>query len=364
MRASKTFIPPASNLAAQLRERIHAGEYPLGAALPTERELAIQFAISRGTVRQALWMLQREHLIVRQQGRGTFITSALNSGPPADLQVGLIGLMLYDVEYGFTGLLQGASAAAAGRGYAVAMGSVHNTVEELQSVRAFMRDNALGVVLAPRSREAWAYYEELIRENIAVVLTDMCIPECREDHVLIDNAFGIQLATRHLIRLGHRRLAYVTDDFAPDDFPPIVSERRRGFVESCRQAGNCAMELVSINPGQYQVKLRELLAGPSRPTGIVAYNDTWAVRIVHEATEMGLKVPRDLSVVGFDDSTLVPKCDVPLTTINPERAEMGIASVELLIAKLERSKPQPVRGILITPRLVVRESTAPPRHNP
>jgi DNA-binding LacI/PurR family transcriptional regulator len=223
-----------------------------------------------------------------------------------------------------------------------------------------MRDNALGVVLAPRSTEARAYYQELIGENIAVVLADMCIPDCREDHVLIDNAYGIQLSTRHLIQLGHQRLAYISDDFALDDFPPIVSERRRGFVEACRQAGNCAMELININPREYQVKLRDLLTKPNHPTGIVAYNDTWAVRIIHEATALGMKVPRDLSVVGFDDSTLVPKCEVPLTTINPERDEMGTAAVELLIAKIERTKSQPVHGILITPRLVVRESTAPP----
>lgn len=358
--ASKTFVPPGSDLAVRLREQIESGQYPLGAALPTERQLSVQFGISRGTVRQALRILQREHLIVRQQGRGTFVTSSLNSGPPANLHIGLIGLMLYDVEYGFTGLVQGACASAGQRGYAVTMGSVRTTAEELQSVRSFIRDNALGVVLAPRAPEARSYYRDLIRENIAVVLADMCIPDCREDHVLIDNAYGIQLATRHLIQLGHRRLAYVSDGFALDDFPPIISERRRGFVETCRQAGIAAGELVDIDKEKHQARLRELLTSGNRPTGIVAYNDTWAVRIVSAARELGLSVPRDLSVVGFDDSTLVPKCDVPLTTINPERTEMGAAAMELLIAKIERPKPHPVRGILITPRLVVRQSTAPP----
>jgi GntR family transcriptional regulator of arabinose operon len=357
---SKTFIPPASDLAARLRERIRGGGFSLGAPLPTERKLAEQFAISRGTVRRALRLLQREHLIVRQQGRGTFVTSSLDSGPPKNLHIGLLGLMLYDVEYGFTGLVEGACAAAGRRGYAVTTGSVQNTAEELQSVRAFIRDNALGVVLAPRSPDARAYYRELIHENIAVVLVDMCIPDCREDHVLIDNAYGIQLATRHLIELGHRRIAYLAYDYAQDDYPPIVAERRRGFVETCRQAGIAANDLVEIDKDRFREKLRQFLNRTDRPTGIIAYNDTWAVRVIKMARELGLSVPGDLSVVGFDDSTLVPRGDLPLTTINPERAEMGAAAMDLLIAKIEHPKSTPSRGILITPRLVIRHSTAPP----
>lgn len=354
--STKTFIPPGSDLAARLRERIRTGGYALGAALPTERELARQFGISRGTVRLALRTLEREHLIVRQQGRGTFVTSSLDSGPPSDLHIGLLGLMLWDVEYGFTGLVQGACAAAAKRGYAVTTGSVQTNMEELQSVRAFMRDNALGVVLAPRAPGAADYYHELIREDIAVVLADMHIPGLREDHVLIDNAYGLELETQHLIELGHRRVAYVAYDFPQDDFPPIVSERRRGFVETCRRAGISGRE-VQFDKVHYREELREFLARADRPTGVVAYNDTWAVRVIRMALELGLKVPGDLSVVGFDDSTLAEECPVPLTTINPERAEMGAAAMELLMSKIERSKAAAPRGVLITPRLVVRGST-------
>jgi GntR family transcriptional regulator of arabinose operon len=357
---SKTFIPPASDLAARLRERIRGGGFALGAPLPTERKLAEQFGISRGTVRRALRLLQREHLIVRQQGRGTFVNSSLDSGPPKNLHIGLLGLMLYDVEYGFTGLVQGACAAAGRRGYAVTTGSVQTDREELQSVWAFIRDNALGVVLAPRAPGAIAYYQELIREDIAVVLADMHIPGLREDYVLTDNAYGLQLATEHLIELGHRRIGYLANDFPLDDFPPIPVERQRGFQLTCRKHGIRDDDIAEINKDVYREKLRNFIARPDRPTGIVAYNDTWAVRVIQTARELGLRVPRDLSVVGFDDSTLAQKCPVPLTTINPERAEMGAAAMDLLIAKIENRKPAPSRGVLITPRLVIRNSTAPP----
>jgi DNA-binding LacI/PurR family transcriptional regulator len=306
-------------------------------------------------------VLEREHLIVRQQGRGTFVTSALDSEPPINLQAGLIGLMVWEVEYAFAGLVQGACSAAAEKGYALTTGSVHSYDEERQSVRAFVRNNTLGVVIAPRSPAAKAYYEELIRENIAVILVDMLIPGRSEDHVLINNAHGIELAVSHLVELGHRRIAYVAYHFTHNQGMPTIADRRRGYLEACHQRDISPVDPVETNEPEYRVRLGQLLSSPDRPTAIVTYNDLWAIRVIQVARELGLKVPRDLSVVGFDDSVLAPSYDVPLTTINPERHEMGVTAVELLIDKIERRRPRPGRGVLITPRLVVRQSTAAPR---
>jgi GntR family transcriptional regulator of arabinose operon len=358
----KTFISPAGGMVMQLRERINGGGYPLGSALPTERDLCSQFGVSRWTVRQALKVLEREHLIVRQQGRGTFVTSSLDSTPAINLQAGLIGLLLWEVEYVGSGLVQGTCSAAADRGYAVTTGSVHSFTEESQSVRAFVRNNTLGVVLAARSPSTRSYCGELTRENIAVVLVDMLIPGCHEDYVLVDNAHGTILATTHLIELGHRRIAHVTHNGARGDDPPISVERRRGYLETCRQGGLETPEhyVVATDEASYRDQLRTLLSSQPRPTAVVAYNDLWAIRVIQVARSMGMEVPRDLSVVGFDDSVMAPAYDVPLTTINPERHEMGVTAVELLLDKIERRAPRPGRGILIAPRLVLRQSTAAP----
>ncbi len=108
------------------------------------------------------------------------------------------------------------------------------------------------------------------------------------------------------------------------------------------------------NPDQ----LRSVLKAAKHPTGFVCYNDIWAVRIIGAAKSMGMKVPGDISVVGFDDSAMGQKYEVPLTTIHPQFREVGIAAVDLLIDKLDKPHSRPTMSVLVTPRLIARSSTS------
>jgi GntR family transcriptional regulator of arabinose operon len=370
---SKNFALPAQEIAMQIRDQIRGSGYALGAALPSERQLAVRFNATRWVVRKAMQILEYEHLIARQHGRGTFVVSAADTGPPANLKTGLLGLMLWDVEYAMAPLVHGACNMAAERRFAVTTSSVHNSREEMQAVRALGRNDILGVMLGLRSPAAREHYDELIRNHTAVVLVDTLIPECDEDHVLIDNAKGTYLAVDHLVELGHRRIAYVTHNHmhrmqgrraevvCEGDFP-IHSDRLRGFIEACRRRDLAIPpeHIIETDEEHYREPFLRMLEAESRPTGVVAYNDAWAIRMIETARSLGLEVPRDLSVVGFDDSVLAPGNGVPLTTINPERYEMGVSAAEMLIAKLDYRKPRAARGVLISPRLVVRQSTAAP----
>ena len=106
-------------------------------------------------------------------------------------------------------------------------------------------------------------------------------------------------------------------------------------------------------------RLRET-SGKNRPTAIVAYNDLLAVAAIDAARKIGLAVPGDLSVVGFDNSSLGERFAIPLTTVDPEHREMGISAVNILIDKIETPRPRPKLGVYVTPRLVQRQSTAKP----
>ena len=119
----------------------------------------------------------------------------------------------------------------------------------------------------------------------------------------------------------------------------------------------------SVKKGEHTPAITSLLKSSAPPTAFVAYNDYWAIRVIETARSVGLKVPDDVSVVGFDDSVVAAHYKTPLTTINPEPREMGIVAVQMLLDKLENPRPRPVRGVMIQPRLVVRQSTLPPRRS-
>ncbi|MGO4753080.1 substrate-binding domain-containing protein, partial [Streptomyces sp. 2MCAF27] len=170
---------------------------------------------------------------------------------------------------------------------------------------------------------------------------------------------GGQAATRHLVELGHRRIAMVS---GPDhDF---CRARLSGYVAALAEAG------LPTDPGLLvktqltrehgYVAARELLSRPDRPTAVFTANDMQAVGVYQAARELGLGIPHDLSVVGFDDVPAVAWMDPPLTTVHQPLAEMATAATELALA-LGRGEAVPQVGLEIVTTLTVRESTAPPK---
>jgi len=357
----KTVILPVANrVVTYLREQVHRGAYTWGQRIPTERSLAERLQVSRGTVRKALEILMSQRLILRQQGRGTYLTN------PSVTEVvpgkgSLIGIMVWSREYFFGKVIQAAAAHAANYGLTLATGTNNTPEEETRHIEAFLRSSIRGVILVPRGRQTRSSYEKLRQKNIPVVLLDTLLPGCEEDFVADDNAHGTHLATAHLMDLGHRQIAYVTHIRGETD-TPISSDRRRGFLETCR-AGQIEPPndwILEVDDKDIASRVASLLKLKKRPTAFVTYNDGMALRIMKTAGELGLRVPQDLSVVGFDDSNLAEEFDI--TTINPEHRELGIASVNVMVEKLENPRPRPKIGTLIRPTLVTRGSTAiPPR---
>ena len=174
------------------------------------------------------------------------------------------------------------------------------------------------------------------------------------------HAAGANQATRHLIDLGHRRIAVITG-------PPgrIASQRRlQGYHAALAAAGvmpdpdlEVAAEFV-IGGGVSGAE--RLLALPQPPTAIFAFNDNLAIGAARAARARGLSLPADLSIVGFDDTSDASIVFPPLTTVRQPLAELGRMAVTLLAQQLAGQLFEPLHVELAT-RLVVRESTAPPR---
>ena len=175
----------------------------------------------------------------------------------------------------------------------------------------------------------------------------------------VDNAEGIRLAMEHLLGLGHRRIAHIMGDANQ----PSVPERRDSFYRSLREQG-------IEPPDEYVVPCayngimgaeaaRRLLQLPNPPTAIMAGNDTLALACIEAAQGLGIRVPAQLSVVGFDDIPTSAMVTPALTTVRQPLAEIGERATRILIARIEGTNDVPPSS-RAEPVLMVRETTAPP----
>jgi LacI family transcriptional regulator len=173
------------------------------------------------------------------------------------------------------------------------------------------------------------------------------------------HASGAKRATEHLLALGHRRIAAIT---GPDGWV-ATDERRNGYhaaLAADAVVPDPGLEVTSnwMISGGYEAG-SALLELPDPPTAIFAFNDNLAIGAMRAARARGLRVPEDLSIVGFDDTEEAAIVTPALTTVRQPLAEMGRMAVSLLVRLLDRQRVEALRVELAT-RLVVRESTAPP----
>lgn len=177
--------------------------------------------------------------------------------------------------------------------------------------------------------------------------------------VSIDHRQAAYDATRHLLSKGHQDIVFLITH----DTTGYVEQRIAGFTEALAEAGvNVDERRVLIHDeGDQPSTIDTVFRRDSLPTAIFASPDTLAVKCIHEAKRLGLRVPEDLSVIGFDDLACASQCDPPLTTIGFSRQALGELSVALLQTALEREL---VSITAIVPhRIVERASTGPPRRN-
>jgi DNA-binding LacI/PurR family transcriptional regulator len=183
------------------------------------------------------------------------------------------------------------------------------------------------------------------------------VKAARVDVVRTDDAEGLRQVVEHLVGLGHERIALLDGGRAAG-----AAQRRRGFTSAVRRLLPGA-EASLIGGGLTEEEgaraaYAYLQLGP-RPTAIAAFNDRCALGFIDVVRQEGLPVPRDVSVVGFDDIQQAAYAHVGLTTVHQDARQLGAQALERLAAHLDRGDTE-VREVVVPPTLVVRHSTAPP----
>jgi DNA-binding LacI/PurR family transcriptional regulator len=190
-----------------------------------------------------------------------------------------------------------------------------------------------------------------------VVVIGRRVDDAGVDVVRTGDDAGVGEALSHLIELGHERIAFVDGGRGV-----VATARRSGYRAAMRRAG--LARWIRIIPGDHTEEGgsragRVLAAAPDRPSAVVASNDRCAVGLLDAFTRSGLAVPAEISVVGYDDSTLAGLAHIDLTTVNQDAPTQARYAVAAAVSRLDEGRVER-REVVLRPRLVVRGSTAPP----
>jgi len=236
--------------------------------------------------------------------------------------------------------------------------------EQAEATRRFASTNVEGVILPPPLSESQAVLSELAAAGIPVVTVAMGLPRMEVAlNVRIDDFGAAREMTQHLLDLGHRRIGLIKGH--PNHI--ASHERERGFRAAMDAAG-LPVSQAPVEQGYFTfrsglVAAERLLSRDEAPTAIFASNDDMAAAAVSVAHRRGLDVPRDVSIVGFDDTSPATTVWPELTTVKQPVAEMAEAALELLLADLRHRRsgaaPESAERVL-GHELIVRESAAPP----
>jgi DNA-binding LacI/PurR family transcriptional regulator len=357
----------------ELRQKILNHEFAANQQLPTEAELASMFGVSLITSKRALMELEREGLIYRKRGSGSFVRprakfASLSPGDQKDRRVAIV-LPLRELDS--TGLLdyiRGAAEAFETRGYYL---SVHGTgysvpEEEIVQLSSLPKKGVKGVIFYPIRNDMNAVeLFALVMNGYPVVTIDKYFDGFPIKYVAADNVDGGYQAAAHLIRLGHTRIAFVAHNGL--DKATTIKNRFFGYCKALQEHGiRIESKLTVTNVSShwpandrkesYCRLVDELMKRDV--TAVQAENDLVAIEVLKACLVLGLKVPEDLSIIGFDNTELSSHVDVPLTSVEQNFYLIGKTAAELLMEGIESGSIQ--SGPVLTPvRLVVRQSTGP-----
>ncbi len=274
----------------------------------------------------------------------------------------VLGLLVSEITNPFfPELMQNFEDVAGKHDFEVMVGSTNYNRERAKIfIRRLVQRRVEGVAVMTFRAESH-FLDELIAENIPLVTIDVSADAARSLVLEVDYAQGIDEAVQHLALLGHRWIG-----FASGPMPHLTNVRRKdAFVRAAKRIG-LAAEKAPVFVGDHtfeggtQAALYFLGLKP-RPTAIVCSNDMMAVGVLRVMAERGIQVPRDMSVIGFDDIHLAEFINPPLTTVRMSRQELAKAAFHGLQQLWTEKSPGSRNAIHVGTRLVVRQSTDSPR---
>lgn len=372
MKAKKKEEPAGlkyERITQRIRERIESGEYGVGSFLPAERALADEFGVSRPTLRRALVPLVEAGMLLNQPGVGTRIAQPTGAAGKKQADAAaearsdwrILALLLPDITNRFfIEVTEAIEYTALQRGYQLLLcNSRHQASIEAAHLKQLAARAVDGVIIGhDPNHEPPETLALLEKAGIPCVFLFSNPQKARYDSIVLDEQAGVQQALKYLFSLGHRDIAYCRTAGA------VPHPRETAYRSILAEHGLAARESHVLpfekleGPGG-QEAVRKLLAARPRPTAVFAGNDHSALLLLKHLASLNVQVPRDLSVIGFDNLSFTEHLTTPLTTVDQPKQEMGRRAVELLLERINFPLSTEPRLEILHPHLIIRESCQP-----
>jgi DNA-binding LacI/PurR family transcriptional regulator len=327
----------------------------------TITDVALRAGVSKSLV--SLVMRGERHVSAKRREAVQAAAAALGYRPNAmarglvERRTRTLGVMVSDLHNPFfADVVEGIQDQARRSGYRVLIDTANNLASQQdEAIETLLQFRVDGLILAGLLAESRLIVEA--SQELPVVLVGRSARAPSLDSVTNDDWAGAVAAVRHCASLGHRRISHVDGGQGAG-----ADARRRGYEDAMRVLR--LRKHAVVVPGSYSEEGGHsgallLLERRPRPTALFAANDVAAIGALNAIEERGLRVPDDVSLVGYDNTSLAALRHISLTTVHQPRLEMGQLAVSTLFERLEEGRTRPRRAVL-SPSLVVRGTTAPP----
>ena len=367
--------PMVQSVAKTMKARIDQGVYPPGRSLPSERALAQELQVSRLVVRQALEALGESGLIVckpncRPVVKGVWAKpSRANLSGPRHVSIWLWPNTAY---YSASCMLKGIQSVPVPSDVKLVVGGATGATDFdacVEAERKFLLDvsrddHAAGVIVWYIGTERNVAALEAVRAaGVPIVFVDRAPPRPLEgDYVGTDNVSAAQAGVRHLVELGHSRIAFITNQ----DKASTVRDRNAGYRRALQEARipfdpDLVRCETADEPEGVEPALDELLKLDNPPTAVVGVNDHIALHVYEGLERRGLSIPQDMSVLGFDGLLRWVTGGGYLTSCCQQFERIGQIAIELLMERMVGGDPVAHRHYLLDAPLALCGSTDKPR---
>ncbi len=268
----------------------------------------------------------------------------------------LVGVILSDIKNPFyTLVLSGIEQVLSGQGLSVLICNSNMHQERENGFISHMQSEGVaGLIVAP-VKEQSAVLADAVKNGLPAVIVDRRMSKPITDVVLADNHNGVLLAIEHFVALGHRRIGILN---GPQSLTS-GRERYAGFQQAMAEAG-LPIEDALVRFGDYQLEtgytlMRDLLETAAYPLALFVANNLMTIGALNAIHDMGLAIPGDVAIIGFDDLPWANSLNPPLTTVSQPAFEIGVHAAELLLNRLA-FPDRPVRAVVLGVDLIVRAS--------
>lgn len=328
----------------------------------TMKEVADKAGVSTATVSRALMNPEKVSAATRQKVEQAAL--AVGYVPRSFTrnvrhnETRIVMVMVPDIcDPFFSEIIRGIEVTATQKGYLVLIGDcAHQPQKEKEFLELLLTRQVDGLILLG-SQFPFALLSDEQRYQLPVVMANEFASEMSLPTVHIDNLTAAFVAVNHLLKLGHQRIACI----AGPDSMPLCRYRTQGYIQALRRS-NLPVDPACIIRGDFSFAtgaqaLTQLMSLPQPPQALFCHSDVLALGAMSQANRLGLRVPEDVSIVGFDDIEMARYCDPPLTTIAQPRYQIGCEATQMLLEAFQ-GKQVNSGSRLLESELVIRGSTA------